>query len=66
MIADENKVFLCIQDNTDVTDTVLKKKLCTDDFDKDALYEAIDSLLVGKKIERTYPEESQVAVYITC
>ena len=66
MIEDENKVFLYIQNNNDVTDTVLKKELCTDDFDKEDLFAVIDSLLADKKIERVYPEGSQVAVYVTC
>ena len=66
MNVEKNSVFLYIQDNNDVTDTVLRKKFCTDDFDKEALLVAIDSLLADKKIQRIYPEESQVAVYVTC
>ncbi|MBP6904999.1 MAG: hypothetical protein KBB91_03015 [Candidatus Pacebacteria bacterium] len=62
----ENNILSYIKENKDVSDTVLRKAFCNEDFDKSKLHEFIDSLTFEKKIKRMYTEESQVALYTVC
>jgi len=65
MILQEKELIAFIKQSADVTDTTLQKHFCTEDFDKYDLYEVVDNLIYEKRIERTYPKESQVPVYVT-
>lgn len=62
----ENDILSYIKENKDVSDTVLRKAFCGEDFDKSALHECIDNLEFERKIKRIYPKESQVALYTVC
>lgn len=60
----ENAVIGFIKDNTNATDVTLQTHFKTKGIDRDSLYETIDNLILEEKIKRTYPEESQVPLYV--
>lgn len=66
ILKQENDILFYIKENKDVSDTVLRKALCDEDFDKSALHECIDNLTFERKIKRIYSNESQVALYTVC
>ncbi len=66
ILKQENDILFYIKRNKNVSDTVLRKAFCGEDFDKSELHECIDNLTFERKIKRIYPEDSQIALYTVC